>query len=136
MGFRQSFEVEGRLDGLNEYTRACRSNRYAGAKAKESNQVRVVKAIRDAGLNPMGHGIWITFTWIEPNARRDKDNVAFAKKFILDALVEAGVLVDDGWTWVEGFTDKFMVNAQHPRVIVELEEVEMEMEEESEIRND
>lgn len=34
----------------------------------------------------------IHYTWIEPNRRRDKDNIAFAKKFIQDSLVHAGVL--------------------------------------------
>ena len=29
----------------------------------------------------------IHYRWIEPNRRRDKDNVAFAKKFIQDSLV-------------------------------------------------
>ena len=52
----------------------------------------------------------IHYRWIEPNRRRDKDNVAFAKKFIQDSLVHAGVLVNDGWNQIEGFTDDFAVD--------------------------
>lgn len=33
--------------------------------------------------------------WTLPNKRRDLDNVAFATKFIQDALVEIGVFDDD-----------------------------------------
>lgn len=51
------------------------------------------------------------------------DNIAFAKKFILDALVKKGVLKDDGWKWVKGFTDEFFVDKKNPRVEVEMEEV-------------
>lgn len=123
MGFRQSFEVDGRLDGLNDYTRACRGNRYAGASMKRRNQDACVEGIRKAGLTPMGPGVWVTSTWVEPDRRRDLDNVAFGKKFILDALVEAGILEDDGRPWVVGFTDVFPEpDKQHPRVAVELED--------------
>lgn len=33
--------------------------------------------------------------WTVPNKRRDLDNIAFATKFIQDALVEIGVFDDD-----------------------------------------
>lgn len=63
------------------------------------------------------------FTWIEENKRRDLDNVCFAKKFILDALVEAEVLKDDNRRIVTNFTDSFKY-ADKSKVIVELEEIE------------
>jgi len=63
----------------------------------------------------------IHFTWIEPNMKRDKDNSAFAKKFILDALVKKGILPNDGWENVEGFTDSFEIDKSNPGVIVEVE---------------
>lgn len=51
--------------------------------------------------------IKIHFHWIEENKRRDLDNVAFAKKFILDALVKSGKLKDDTRRFVTGFSDSF-----------------------------
>ena len=54
--------------------------------------------------------------------RRDKDNIAFAKKFIQDALVKEKVLKNDGWAQIESWTDAFAVEAQHPRVEVEINE--------------
>ena len=47
----------------------------------------------------------------------------FAKKFILDALVNAGVLEDDNRKIVTNFTDDFEY-AKKSKVIVELEELE------------
>ena len=97
----QSFEIEGRLDGLNEYTRKCRSHKMAGAEAKKQNQMVVEEAIEKAGLRPVGEvGSFVGVTFYEApkrkgSRRRDFDNIMFAVKFILDALVAKGVLVDD-----------------------------------------
>lgn len=66
------------------------------------------------------------YTWIEPNRRRDKDNIAFAKKFIQDALIRAGVLANDGWAQIKGFSDDFVVDRKRPRVEVEIEEAKDE----------
>jgi hypothetical protein len=43
-----------------------------------------------------------------------------AAKYILDGLVEAGVLLDDDWGQIEGFTDQFGIDSKHPRIEVEL----------------
>lgn len=60
----------------------------------------------------------IEFSWYEKNKRRDKDNVAFAKKFILDAMQEMGILENDGWQQVIGFSDYFFIDKENPRVEV------------------
>ena len=33
-----TYTIQGRLDGLNAYVNACRTNPYKGAKCKRSNQ--------------------------------------------------------------------------------------------------
>lgn len=117
------FEINRRLIGLNEYTKQNRTNKYAGAKAKKIEQEYIVWGIKKQLGNikitkpVIGH-----FTWIEENKRRDLDNICFAKKFILDALVEAEVLVDDNRKIVTNFTDSFEY-ADKSKVIVELEEI-------------
>lgn len=63
---------------------------------------------------------FLIFHWIEKDRRRDKDNIAMAKKFILDSLQEWGVLENDGWKQVLGFIDLFSVNKTNPRVEVYL----------------
>ena len=57
--------------------------------------------------------IIVHFAWIEGNKRRDLDNVAFAKKFILDGLVKAGVLKNDNCKHVTGFTDTFIYDSEN-----------------------
>lgn len=33
-----TYTIQGRLDGLNDYTRSCRTNAYKGADCKKKNQ--------------------------------------------------------------------------------------------------
>lgn len=114
------FVIEGRLDGLNEYTAANRSNRYAGAALKTKNQGQVLDALEAAGLlgQEITEPVYISFTWYEKNRRRDPDNVAFAKKFILDALVSAEVLKNDDISHVVGFSDEIREDKLKPRIEV------------------
>ena len=62
------------------------------------------------------------FEWHERTKKRDADNIASAKKFILDALVKNGVLVDDSRKYVKGFYD-VVVDDTEDFVKVELVEV-------------
>lgn len=117
----REFIIPGRFVGLNEYTSACRTSYRVGAKLKKEQQLIALRAIEAADLRPIRCKVDISFIWIEPNMRRDHDNVAFAKKFILDALVEAGVLENDDSRHVGNFADYFMVNKNYPRVEVRLE---------------
>lgn len=69
--------------------------------------------------------VTMAYTWHEPNRRRDKDNVSgFGRKVIQDALVRAGVLPNDGWANVEGFSDAFRVDKKNPRIEIEIREVD------------
>ena len=64
------------------------------------------------------------FSWYEPNRKRDLDNISsFGRKVIQDALVDCGVLKNDGWKYVKGFIDEFYVDREHPRIEVEIEEL-------------
>ena len=65
--------------------------------------------------------IFLVFTWIEPNRRRDPDNIAAGgRKLILDAMVVAGVIQDDSWKYVRGWKDKFFTDKQKPGVVVKI----------------
>ena len=52
---------------------------------------------------------------------KDKDNIAFSKKFIQDALVLEGIIPGDGWKNIEGFVDNFFIDKQNPRIEVTIE---------------
>lgn len=98
-------EIKLKLPSLNEYINACRTNRYAAAKMKENTEAAIMLFIRK--LPKIEKPVRIEFVWTEENKRRDLDNVAFGKKFILDALVKAKKLKDDNRRYVTGFTDSF-----------------------------
>lgn len=60
----------------------------------------------------------VSFTWVERDRRRDLDNVASGQKLVLDGLVAAGALVDDGWRGVSALRHSFSVDAKRPGVMV------------------
>ena len=106
-----------RLPSLNEYINECRRNKFAGAKMKK--QIENDIGLYIAKLPKFDAPVTIHFHWIEGNKRRDLDNIAFAKKFILDALVKQGKLKDDNRRCVTAFTDTFGYDKES-RVILEV----------------
>lgn len=91
----QTIRIKMRLPGLNEYTRACRSSRYAGATMKKDAERAVMAYVRAAHAEPASDPCAIVMVFHETDRRRDADNVEFAQKFILDGLVASGVIAGD-----------------------------------------
>ena len=120
---RQKLVIPGKLPGLNEWTNACRSHAKQGGRMKRAEQDRVGRCIRQARMKPMAGKVNVHITWVEPNMRRDKDNIHMGTKFILDALVEQGILTNDNWTYIGDLTYSYAVNRAEPKVIVEFEEI-------------
>lgn len=115
--------ILGRLDGLNDYTKACRTNKFAGARMKRDNELWVCHFINEQLNGKAFNKVAIRFNWYEENRRRDPDNIAFAKKFILDALVAKGVIPNDTQKHIEHFEDYFYVDKKEPRIEVLIKEV-------------
>ena len=93
-------------------------------KMKHSYQTLISAYIRRSRLKPIKCPVKIIYRFYEPNKRRDKDNIAgIAHKFIQDALVNDGILKDDGWDYVIGFSDEFYIDRKYPRIEVELCEI-------------
>jgi Holliday junction resolvase RusA-like endonuclease len=77
---------------------------------------------RLARMEPVvSYPVKITYKWYLKNKRKDIDNVAFAKKFINDGLVDARVLEDDSQRFVVSFEDNFFIDAKNPRVEIEIQ---------------
>ncbi len=119
MNKQYKFTIPGTLPGLNEYINAERGNRYQAAKLKRQTEDMIVMCIWEQmpGVE-ISEPVHIVYHWYEPNKRRDKDNIAFAKKFVQDALVKAGVISNDGWGEIVSFSDEFRVDKSNPRVEV------------------
>lgn len=111
------FTIPGTLPGLNEYVKANRTHVRTGSQmSKGAHYLCKVGMMRLSGQR-ISRGYFL-FKWYESNKRRDKDNIAFAKKFILDALQEMDILSNDGWNEILGFEDTFAVDKHNPRVEV------------------
>jgi len=114
------FVIPGRLPGLNEITNANRANMYQGAHMKKSTEKMITAALMYQKVTPIHEPVYLRFNWVEPNKKRDKDNIASGRKFILDALVKSGILENDGWKHIIGFSDRFNVDKNNPHIEVEL----------------
>lgn len=112
--------IPGELTDLNTYINRERTNRYGGASLKKKNTEIVMWEAKAQRLKKISGQVYFTFTWYCKNKKKDPDNISFARKFIFDGLVLAGVLSDDGWDEIEGFQDFFEVDEKRPRIEVEI----------------
>lgn len=113
--------IPGILPGLNEYIRTERANRHKAAKLKKKVEQNIGWLIKQQlpGIH-IQESVLMQYLWWEPNRRRDKDNIAWAKKLIQDALVHAGTLDGDSWRHIVGFSDDFAVDKENPRVEIKI----------------
>ncbi len=113
-----------RLHSLNEYIAACRRHPQQGANMKKNDQFSVEWFIRAQLRGVRIHKpVSMRYRWYEPNRKRDLDNVSsYGRKVIQDGLVKTGVIKDDSWKQVIGFSDEFYVDKKQPRIEVEIKE--------------
>lgn len=120
------FTIAGWLPSMNQWIAAQNANRYKGAAMKKRAQDTCIMYIKQhlRGVK-VNKPVRIHYMWFERNMRRDHDNVSgFGHKVIQDALVQCGVIADDGWKNVVGYTDLFAVDRDEPRIHVMLEEID------------
>ena len=122
-----TFTVNAKLCSLNDYINVCRTNKYQAAQFKRDVEEVIGWAIKQAlakgTLKPVKKPCTVKFEWYEKTAKRDCDNIASAKKFILDAMQKQGIIVNDNQKYIKGFTDSFS-RANENYVIVTLCECE------------
>lgn len=126
----QRLVIHSQMPGLNELIDArIRQGMAKGRKGARWNAysdlkrhwMEVLIPLARAQLRPVVGPVRIKFFYFEPNRRRDPDNIsAGARKFILDALVHAGILANDGQKDVAGCAEEWHVS-KSPRVEVFLE---------------
>jgi hypothetical protein len=114
MDTKQKMIVYGELTDLNTYINAERRNRFLGAKIKKENTENVVLQSKNF-TKITQYPINIEMHFYTKNERKDPDNVAFCKKFILDAFVQNKIIIDDSRKYINSFTDKFFVSDK-PRI--------------------
>lgn len=113
-------EIPYFFPSFNEYLNECRKNKFAGANMKRRIESDIAWFI-DA-MPAYQKPIKIHFHWIEKNWKRDLDNLAFNKKFILDCMVSEGKITNDNRHHVTAFKDTFETGKEN-KVILYIQEV-------------
>lgn len=111
---------------MNEYIDAERTNRFkaAGLKRKAQREIKAyaMQAIRKGTLHRHENTCELLIKWVEPNNRRDADNISFGTKFLQDALVEIGVFPDDSRKYIDELHHTFETDKENPRIEVTIRE--------------
>ena len=116
--------IAGAFPGLNQFIDANRIGRGRWNKGNAMKQ-RDMKLIADQ--LPKWHTdrpVRISYFYFCPNAKKDLDNVSgYFHKVFQDALVQRGVIPNDSWKYIKGFSDDFHIDKANPRIEVEITEV-------------
>lgn len=111
------------MPGMNEIVASAKGpgayHRYSKLKKSWTDTVHLLAKARH--IPPMQPGVHLQFDWHCQNRRRDPDNIAAGgRKFILDGLVNAGVLPGDGWAAKISWADTFLLDKIQPGTLVTL----------------
>lgn len=117
------FTIPHKLPSLNDYVRACRAHKMAGASMKKKTEKLISEFMTD--LVPITGPVSIHCHWTDANGRRDIDNVSFAVKFILDALQHQGILPNDNREYVRDISHSFEVDKESKEYSVTVTLTEM-----------
>src|SRR5690625_3020649 len=114
------FTIPGELPDMNKIIKASKSHYMAYSTLKKDYTALVQMS---AGSLTKIEKADFEITWYCKNKRKDPDNVAGGGiKFLLDGLVKAGVLDNDGWKEVNSVKHIFKVDKNNPRVEVIIHE--------------
>ena len=118
--------IPGELPDLNTIIAESKKGRGKWQPYNEMKQeyTNIVAWIAKSEIKKQLKKIDLEITWICKNRRKDKDNISGGgTKFILDGLVAAGVIENDGWKQIGDINHKFKVDKHNPRIEVEIREV-------------
>jgi Holliday junction resolvase RusA-like endonuclease len=111
--------IKHKFTTLNKYVNAERTNKFMAAKIKrEETEIARLHFIGKKFKTPCK----IKFTWLVCDKRSDLDNIAYAKKYILDGMYKSGAIPNDGMKHIQGFTDEFKIN-DYWGVEIDIEEI-------------
>lgn len=113
--------IKGELPDLNTEINEAKKHWSYYAKHKQYWTNYIALTVQSQKLPKIISPIKPKFIWYTKNERKDCDNISFAKKYILDGFVKAGLIENDNRKCIKGFNgDDFKVDKENPRVEVEL----------------
>lgn len=121
-----TFVIKAKLPSLNDVIAKNRANRYLGNQFKKDIEQVIGWAIKQAltmkTLKPVQKPCVIYIDWHEATKKRDVDNIQSSQKFVLDAMVRNGILIDDSRQYVKQVNHK-IIDDSVDFVVVKIEEV-------------
>ena len=117
--------IEGRFPSMNEFINANRTHNQKGNKMKQQSQDEISwQLLQQHKKLHIDKPVKLFYTFYEPNKKRDLDNISgYFHKVFQDALVHCGIIMDDSWHYILGFSDTFLVDNKNPRIEVIIQEV-------------
>ena len=116
----QRLIIRAKMPNLNDVIAASKRHWSYYSKEKKRWTEIVAQEAKAQGLYKMRLPVWVRTTYYMKTRRGDPDNVRVAIKYILDGLVQAGVLEDDSQRWIVGFQDLYDLDRDDPRIEVQL----------------
>ena len=116
----QTITIPGELPSLNAVLAGAKRHwsSYSSVKKQQTNKVHW---IAKGQLTPVDGPVDLVFTWTTKNRRIDPDNTSHGAKYIIDGLVAAGILPDDGRKTIRSLTHYFPdPDPKSPRVEINL----------------
>ncbi len=119
----QKLIIPGELPDFNSIIDDSKKHWAVYSKQKKKLTWDIALIIKSQKLKPVRkYPIKIKFIWNCKNRMKDPDNICSAKKFCIDALKEAQIIIDDSFKYIAGFTDEFYIDKNNPRIEVFIEE--------------
>lgn len=112
-----NFIIKGSLPTMNEIIDASKSHWTVYRRIKEEYTNLVAQYCKHL---PHVKRVNVLITWYCKDKRIDPDNLMAGQKFILDGLVTAGVLPNDGWNEIGDIHHSFKIDKKFPRIHVQL----------------
>ena len=109
--------IDGELPNLNEIIETSKMHwaKYANEKKYLTENIALLAKSK---IKKKYEKVNLTFVWYCKNKRKDKDNIIAGQKFIIDGLVQAGVIENDGWEQIGNISHFFSIDKENPRVEV------------------
>ena len=99
------FAIPKTLPTLNEVVNSERTNRYKAASERKKTEqmiaVFISLAVKQGTLRPVKEPCEVIIEHYEKYKRKDADNLEIRAKFILDGLVQCGILENDSRKYVK-----------------------------------
>lgn len=120
--------IEGKFPSMNEFIDANRRSKgkwNKGNQMKQQSQDEISwQLLQQHRKLHIDKPVKLFYTFYEPNKKRDLDNISgYFHKVFQDAMVHCGIIHNDSWHYIVGFSDTFLVDNKKPRIEIIIQEV-------------